>query len=340
MLQNLLSIFFLVLLFISIFQILEVSLTKDEASFFLKEKYFLGKINGDFSQINLPQRAFFKNQFCDFLFDGSLFCFQNNKVFISKDKKHFNLLGKIEGKNILVKEMFLQNNFIYLLADDGKADKILLSKDKGKSFQEKINFGEKNFHSLFVFPQNPNHLLLAKDDLIFESENQGFSWKVKNKFSGRVEKIGKLENGIFVLVERQGDFQILESRDFGASFFKVFSTKDSGIDFGIKEVFASGDSFYILFTNNQFGTLKEGRFYLFSPPLFEGEELTSFTLDQENGKIIYLGGKKGIYISLDEGGSWERFPLSFFERRLSKVKDLKSNPIFPQEFLIKIESFI
>ena len=340
MLQNLLSIVFLVLLLILIFQILEISLRKDELEFFLKEKYFLGKIGGQFFKVNLPSGSFFQNQFCSFLFDGSLLCFQNNKVFVSKDRKNFNLQGKLEGKKISIQEMFLRENFIYVLASDGSKTKLLLSNDKGKSFQEKINFAEKKLNSLFVFPQNPSHLLLAKDNLILESEDRGFSWRVKNSFLGKIRKIGEVENGIFVLVENERDFQILESKDLGLSFSKVFSTEDFKINSGIKEILACNKDFYILFANNQFGILKQGELSFISIPLFEGENLTSFTLAQKNGKIIYLGGNKGIYVSLDDGMTWERFPLSLFEKYYSKVKKLEANPVFPGEFLVKIESFL
>lgn len=317
-----------------------------------KEKVFISKDGGKtWSEIEIEKEKFSiseGNVTFSYQNPSLLYLASNRKIFETKEKEI--IYESEESFTSLPVLNFFQNpknpNIFYLILDDNRRNKVLISYDKGKSFKSVFISGEGDKITVFkIDPILASSLYIGtKKGMFLLSNDSGKTWQKKQDFSPQaITDIGisPIDRKIFLATDPQPtdlsffinppieplEPQILLSEDNGNNFIKIEERFDISnidkipavkrIDFNPyynKVYFMSDDKIFFSKDNKLF------LLDLIFPT--KNNKIRAFTIDPQNPNIIYVGAGNLLYLTKDDGLNWEIIepPVRNF------IKDVKINP--------------
>lgn len=282
------------------------------------------------------------------------------------------LISKVEGFTsfslVFDKERELcavskDSKIIYLISEEARRNKVMVSYNGGKSFKP-IFISEEN-DKVMAFASDPfssQFLYIGtKSGMFLKSEDFGESWEKKEQYNQEVTEIAvnphiEFQNGaenreIYIALSRvkpnpnipaafvETAGRVLRSRDWGESFVRIdkeISISGIGTLKNVNKIVFDPilDNRVYLATNSSLLKLTRERIeklnIIFSS---SNKDIYTFTIDPENSNILYLGVGELIYKSQNEGESWQIIepPIR------GDVKEVKINPIDTDTLLLSIE---
>lgn len=228
--------------------------------------------------------------------------------------------GNLNLKTVLVNTS--NSRFIYIGSDNG----IFKTEDGGKTYRNILSIrGQKGGVNFLLFdPGDKNSLYAATGNGLFYSSNQGESWnrifRGKNYLENECICIAVLPYSIY-LGTKNGLFI---SKDKGKSWHKESGKLGNSYILAIASNFKEPDYIYVACLDGVFKTKDRGQSWekiFVTSPTEDGNDIEEesedqdeekqssdiryISIDPQNYNYLYLATSKGVYKSLDRGGSWE-----------------------------------
>ncbi len=164
----------------------------------------------------------------------------------------------------------------------------------------------------------PNCAAIGEDGAVLVSQNSGETWTLKNaNTTSKLKGVQIIQNTIYVCGE---DGLIKKSTDLGGSFSDI---PESSINYTINDILffdqdtglICGDKLTIFFTHDGGETWNRGR-------RSSTAQRTLYAMSSPEKNIVYTIGENAVYLSVNNGVTWEAIGLSTENPELTGFTDL------------------